>query len=184
MRFSYKSRNMELFEFSLEGEFNWTLKARNTGSMDAYMNSGYCPETNLSVLIDYKTPKNGGYIIDDKNYEINKFTFSNTEVAYNYRKNNIIYFTPYSSQLTGMEVRTFDLATLSGRSSLINLELTIQVPDSYEVYSYSIIDKDVATFKGLRYTDGKIVNCKVKGSEVAVLNETANESYTVLTKLN
>jgi len=172
--------NQELYEISLKDSLAFTLKATGGVLFDSqWFETGF--DGNKSVIMDYKHPEYGGCVIDDKNYWIHKISYNNSFSFFD-RKENLLLFRDHKA--SGMTIATFDVSAIDYSTSFLDLEEGIQIPDSYEVYDFSVIDEDEATFRGMRFSDGKLVNCHVKGSEVTVVDEEGDESYTVLTKIN
>lgn len=59
-----------------------------------------------------------------------------------------------------------------------------EIPDDFQVYTYDILDTDKITFTALRYSDGRYIVATIDtNGQVAILSETDNSKYHIVTRL-
>lgn len=124
------------------------------------------------------------YLMNHNTGSINEFTLNGLESEYSFykRKGNYIYYKKYSIE-SGLSLKIVDLDEITSESNSYTISKDIYIPPTYELYSFSVVSEDEAVFYALRHSDGKMVNCQVKGDEIVTINESSQDSYIALTKV-
>lgn len=178
---------IEIVKFTQDGDFDFEVVGKGSGYFSTYY-SQLNYDNNLSSFYNLKDIGYGGFIVDNDSYQIIKFTFYPKQLFFVKQNGSVLFFERESE--TGLEIKAFDFNSLNSFQEVtatngsLKLKTFIQVPSDYEVYEYKIIDEDELTFKGLRYSDGKVVYCKVKGDDIFDIDGFGEDEYTVLTKID